>query len=63
MPIFFPIVFMVVFMVVFPIVFTVVIPVLIVIRSTGTSPFIAVASITTQRRIPVRRINGVAGRA
>ena len=60
-PIIFPIVFSIVFPVVFPIIFPVVIP--IVIPVVGPTPFIAVATVTTQRRVPLRRINTMAGGA
>jgi hypothetical protein len=46
--------------VVIPLIVPVVIPVVIITR---VAPFIAVASITAQRRIPARWIDGMAGRA
>ena len=67
MPILFPVVMPVItpitISVVIPVTVSVFIPVAIVTGTAGSAPFIAVASVATQRRIPVGWIDAMAGGA
>jgi hypothetical protein len=63
-----PVIMMIIILVVISVIVSVVIPIIVpvvipVVIITRAAPFIAVASITAQRRIPARWIDGMAGRA
>jgi hypothetical protein len=63
-----PVIMMIIILVVISVIVSVVIPIIVpvvipVVIITRAAPFIAVASITAQRRISTRWIDGMAGRA